>query len=405
MQLKEVVFEQSQNGHQEWEKSLLRSDKSIKRISSNDIAERLDMNDVLPKDIVFSIEQSVWYECVGGKYLIEIRNPYTLPVQLDKADLVLVSDMDDTLFKTTEWHEKEYEYICEYWRKIGIKGGVEEAKKIYEMSKIFVPGLAEKELRYTPRLNFILLNQFRQAQQKSSLDVEAAIEYLQKQRDYIQDRIMDFGESVMYDYKSDSELLTKVLAENHPSDYMHLPLIRDLFDSTNDAENSVMRIVMTRGKIEGPLGQVYKMHQSGMAMLPSVDMIIYTNDRKIEGLLYFANIFPQLKSKNIILYDDNPSETAPFYELIIKKGINPFKLEVVEVRHVKSKRRDKKVMVHNLENELVEKVPYASEGYAVRHGESFTIEKWGDIPETDDETQATIFDHYNIGDRVMGHVV
>ena len=404
MHLKEVVFESSQNGHLQWENNLLKLNNSILRIPNNKISERLDMSDVLPKDIVYSIEQYPWYECEGGKYLIEVLNPYTLPGQLDRADLVLVSDMDDTLFKTTEWHEKEYAFICEYWKKIGIDGGVEEAKKIYEMSKITVPKIAEKELRYTPRLNFILLNYFKHAQKKLLLDSDKSMDYVKQQRDFIQNEIMDYGDNTLGGYKLDDELLEKVLTENHPSDYMHLPLIRDLFDSTNDAENSVMRIIMTRGKIEGPLGQVYKVHQSGLAMLPSVDMIIYTSDRKIEGLLYLSELFPQLKSKNILLYDDNPSETAPFCELITRNGINPFKLEVVEVRHSKSKRRDKKVMVHNSDNELVEKEPYASTGYAVRHGESFSIEKWEDVDNLE-ETPSTIFDHYNIGDRVMGHVI
>ncbi|HWS48866.1 MAG TPA: hypothetical protein VN174_02360 [Candidatus Methanoperedens sp.] len=404
MTLKEAVFESSQNGHLQWENNLLQLHKSLRRIPSNEITRRLEMEAVQPKDIVFSMEQNVWYECSGGKYLIEVLNPYTLPEQLKKADMVLVSDMDDTLFRTTEWHEKEYECICEYWRQVGIGGGIEEAKKIYEMSKIIVPDLAEKESRYTPRLNFTLLKLFKEAQLKHSMGVVESMEQVKEQRDLIQGEIMVCGEVVLSKYEVDDELLGKVLNENHPSDYMYLPLIRDLFDSTNDAKNSILRVVMTRGKIEGPLGQVYKVHQSGVAMLSSVDMVIYTNDRKIEGLLYLANLFPELKSKDILLYDDNPSETAPFCELITRKGVNPFRMEVIEVRHSKSKRRDKKVMIHDLSGELVVREPYASAGYELRHGSNTPIESWEDVQDME-ESQATIFDHYNIGDRVMGHVV
>lgn len=404
MQLKERVFESSQNGHLQWENNLLQSHKSLRRIPGSEITKRLEMETVQPKDIVFSMEQSLWYECGSGKYLIEVRNPYTLPEQLKKADMVLVSDMDDTLFRTTEWHEKEYDCICDYWRQIGIEGGVEEAKIIYEMSKIIVPDLAEKESRYTPRLNFILLKLFKEAQLKYSMGVDESMEQIKEQRDLIQGEIMVCGEGALEKYEMDEELLGKVLNENHPSDYMYLPLIRDLFDSTNDAENSILRVVMTRGKIEGPLGQVYKVHQSGIAMLPSVDMVIYTNDRKIEGLLYLVNIFPELKSKDILLYDDNPSETAPFCELITRKGVNPFRMEVIEVRHSTSKRRDKKVMVHDTNGELVVREPYASAGYELRHGESIPIESWDEVTKGE-ESQATIFDHYNIGDRVMGQVV
>ncbi len=402
--LNESIFQDSENGHQKWEQELLSSNKLIRKIPNQEIVERLGVTSMLPRDIVSSIEQNTWYEYDGGKYIIEVPNPYFLPRKIDKAEMVLISDLDDTLFKTTEWHEKEYEYICKYWQEVGIEGGVDEAKAIYELSKIYVPHLAEAEKRYTPYLNFILLDQFRRRQLEQKMSSSQALEYLKFVQAKIQENIMTYGEGIISDYVSDTELLAKLIGENHPSDFMHLPLIRDLFDGDNDQENSVLRVVMTRGKIEGPLGQVYKVHQSGMAMLSSVDIVVYTNDRKIDALLYLMNIFPQLKSKNMLLYDDNPSETAPFCELIETRGANPFRMEIIQVRHNNSKRRDKEVKIRNCTGETRVKKPYASVGYALQSGESLPIEKWEDV-DNPAETPATIFDHYDIDNRVMGHVV
>jgi len=131
-------------------------------------------------------------------------------------------------------------------------------------------------------------------------------------------------------------------------------------------------------------------------------MIIYTNDVKINALAGVTNIFKELQSKQILLFDDNPSEIVPFCEQIEKQGMNPLKMEIVHVRHANAKRRDKKVMIHDENGEQCVE-PEASFGYAYSpEGEMIPIDSFADIPL---EYSGTIFDHFSLHGNGMSQVV
>ncbi len=80
--------------------------------------------------------------------------------QTKKSELVLLFDLDDTLLNTTTWHSKEQDIIRTYLAEQHVEADTHIVKELYELSKIFVPQIAEVQTRYTPVLNMILIDQY-----------------------------------------------------------------------------------------------------------------------------------------------------------------------------------------------------------------------------------------------------
>lgn len=384
---------------------------NIREIQPIELRERLGLQSPDLEEVYRSALKNQWFDCDEGNFLIEIPNNERLqkkigsPTDTSKSELVLLFDLDDTLLNTTAWHAKEQEIIRTYLSEQHIEANEQTVKELYELSKIFVPGAAEVQTRYTPILNMILIDQFIRRQKNDGFSSEEALQLCQAEHGRIQDRINTIGEGALRDYHFDPTLLSRILKENPLPEYMNASLNQDVFTVGPDGDD-LIRMIITRGKIEGPLGQIYKVHSGDFTELESLDMIIYTNDVKINALARVTNIFKELQSKQIILFDDNPSEIVPFCEQIEEQGMNPLKMEIVHVRHSDAKRRDKKVMIHDASGERCVK-PETSFGYAYFTDEEnnqimIPIDSFADVPPG---YTGTIFDHFSLNNNGMSQVV
>jgi hypothetical protein len=330
--------------------------------------------------------------------------------RVNPTSQIYLMDVDDTLLRTTAWHEREFEIIGEYLAQGGVGGGAKAASKLYELSKFFVPGVSEVQARYTPVVNLILIDRFIVRYQESGGDVDKALAETALDRECLQRDVIRMGEGVLDNWAYDRDLLAKLIDENPTSDFANRLLMKDLFNGENEDDlqddptevpDSTVRIVITRGKIEGPLGQVYKVHQSGLMTLPNVDMVIYTNDVKVRALVGAMRLFPNLTKHNegMILYDDNPGEIVPFYEELAR-GPYPLKMEVVQVRNSDSKRRDKLVMVPTKAGAPRVRRPCVSVGYAYSADvkETFPIRSFKNRRALKGSA-ATILDHHSLSSQ------
>ncbi len=381
----------------------------MRPIPPTDLRRRLGLQGSDLEEVYRSSLKNQWFDCDNGNFLLEIpsnerlRNKLGNPSDTNKSELVWLFDLDDTLLNTTAWHDKEQKIIRSYLNKQHVVSSEAGINAIYEISKVLIPNVAEVQARYTPLLNMILIDQYIRRQKHDGLSASDALVCCRVERNYIQDLINVIGEGVLQDYKYDQSLLAKILHENSTNRYINAPLIKDLFTVGKDSNDNVLRIIITRGKIEGPLGQIYKVHNGDFTKLESLDMVIYTNDVKINALARVTNIFKELRSKQIILYDDNPSEIVPFLEQIEAQGMNSFKMEIVHVRHSDAKRRDKKVVISSHDSEQVVD-PENSLGYAyTRSGKkAIPIESFKEIPPNH---SGTIFDFFSLNDKGMSQVV
>lgn len=384
---------------------------NIREIQPTELRERLGLQSPDLEEVYRSALKNQWFDCDDGNFLIEIPNNERLqkklgsPTDTSKSELVLLFDLDDTLLNTTAWHAKEQEIIRAYLGEQHIEANEQTVKELYELSKIFVPGVAEVQTRYTPILNMILIDQFIRRQKNDGFSSEEALTLCQAEHGRIQDRINTIGEGALRDYHFDSTLLSRILKENPIPQFMNESLNQDVFTEGPDGDD-LLRTIITRGKIEGPLGQIYKVHSGDFTKFESLDMVIYTNDVKINALARVTNIFKELQSKQMILYDDNPSEIVPFLEQFEAQGMNPLKMEIVHVRLSDAKRRDKRVVIHDARGERCVD-PEASFGYAYftdeKDNESIIpIESFVDIPP---KYKGTIFDHFSINSKGMSQVV
>lgn len=384
-------------------------------IPRSEIKRYLQLETCNDEGVVRSIERSNWLTCQDGRHVIEVRNSIgDLARKMREGEVLYMSDLDDTLIDTTGWHQKEFDLIQKLLGEKGVEASIADIERMYELSKIKVPGKADIQTRYTPQLNLILLEQYRRRRLDQKMSSTETMVWIEQQQQRIQEVVSTAGEEALNDYILNTEFQREMVSQNPTSDFVHLPLIRDLFDwgdgMTND---SVIRVIITRGKIESPLGQVYKVHQSGIMELPSVDIVVYTNDIKVEALLHLQANFPGIMKRWILLYDDNPNEIVPFYEQIEETGISPFPIELVQVRHSSSKRRDKPVIVPNKKEGGTRQVPPdVSLGYALLSTEisitSFEQEVQPESSGNDhitSEKTATIFDHHVSDERGMGTVL
>jgi len=377
----------------------------VQEISTKILRSRLELHGPEMNDVYESAKKNRWFDC--GHFMLEITNPETLknklgvPGTTSASDLVLLSDLDDTLFDTTLWHAHEQEIICSYLNENGVEADEHIVQQLYESSKIFIPRVAEVQERYTPLLNMILIDQFIRRQHVEGLSPSEALEQCKLEHASIQNRINRIGEGALNDYAYNSKLFSLLMTTNHPDKYLNRNLIDDLFDSESHGDDNILRFIITRGKIEGPLGQVYKVHSGDFTTKPTLDMVIYTNDVKISALTQLTTMFPELRSKQMFLYDDNPSEIVPFCEQMTRYGVNPLKLEIIQVRHSQAKRRDKPVIIHTDSKDTTIE-PLVRSGYFIQNEEEIPMEKFDEMPPG---TIGTIFDHFPLHERGLSQVV
>lgn len=306
--------------HLNSEQEIFSNVRSVEPIPNQEILNRLNLSHPqIPLKIIESVQESQWFNFEGGRIIIEARNP-----NVNTEGTVFVTDADDTLFDTTTWHKKETELLHQM-----ASIPMSTSQEIYELSKILVPGKTTQEKRYTPMLNMALLTTFLtyleegKTEEESFNQIKLELSLITEQADI---------EEIINSYQINSDIFN-IFTTNDIRDYVHHDYVKKFFDESQ--ENDV-KIIASRGTIEGPLGQIWKMHQSGV-IRQKVNFIFYTNDLKTELLDLIPEILPV--NKNFIIYDDNPTELQAFCELVERQNLHQCKL--IQVRHPKSKRRDK----------------------------------------------------------------
>lgn len=306
---------------------------SIEEIPQLVLARELDLfHRAFSEYDLRSIAKSEWYAIDGGRYIIEIRNPNLKDKLWGGAYII---DFDDCIFKSTQWHKKEYEGIAtstELLRR-GIHITELEAQEMYQLSKIKIAGKAEHEPRYTPLLNMLFLTQFAKQLEAGTEKNQAWQEVLQI-KDQVVDIVARTNEQFLNVYPLDQHIVD-IFANNPAVMFVYNDLVDLIF--SNPIISHDLKVIATRGKIEGPLGQVYKLHTSGI-MDRGVDLVLYTNDLKAEAIILLSRLFPQLQQMHIRAIDDNPDEILPYRELARSRGIANLKL--IHIRHPDAKRRD-----------------------------------------------------------------
>src|SRR3989344_5781838 len=197
----------------------------VTSISQDEIRRELELKGA-HKQLLNSVKESQWAKIHGGRMLLEVRTLSFL--QQPTYGSVNVFDLDDCLLSATSWHAREYQLLEEndVLREEGIHITAQRAKEIYELSKILIPEVAEKEPRYTPRLNLILLSRYanalREAQIKEKPEEEAWAELL-KWRELINGQTAEHGESALRAFAINSTIQS-ILENNPPSDFELLSL-------------------------------------------------------------------------------------------------------------------------------------------------------------------------------------
>lgn len=230
-----------------------------------------------------------------------------------------------------KWHKSE-------WKKIkseltfgtdtngkGIRIDEEIADKIYEHSKIKDETRKVSEPRYTPRLNIILLSAYGRA-----LAAGKSPEIAWNDTQELLRRVTETKEAGLDQYPIDQKTQS-VMMSNLPADFAYKDYAQEMFTANG---SNCFRVIASRGTIEGPLGQIYKVHASGI-MDNDVDMAIYTNDLKYESINLLYQMIPGADRKPCLVLEDNPAELHEWYEKG-KRG----NFELALVRHLGVKRRD-----------------------------------------------------------------
>ena len=313
----------------------------VTSISHDEIRRELELKRA-HKQLLNSVKERGWEKIHGGRMILEVRTLSFL--QQPTYGSVNVFDLDDCLLSATSWHAREYQLLEEnnILREQGINITAQRAKEIYELSKIRIPQVAEKEPRYTPRLNLILLSIYadalREAQIKETPEEEAWAELL-KWRELISSQTEERGERALTAYAINSTIQS-IFENNHPADFVYSDFVQDVLSSSGKYD---IRIIATRGKIEGPLGQAYKLHSSGIMRLKSItggviDLVVYSNDVKAEALITIMKMLPGISGRQIRVFDDNPVEIMPYLE--VARNLGAPNIEVIQVSHPDAKRKD-----------------------------------------------------------------
>lgn len=290
----------------------------------------------IPAPVLDSVLASEWLSIDKGRMYLEVRNREFL---MKSGNPVMIVDFDDCMMSTTRWHAQEYELVsqCSSLCARQVEISPQQARSVYEMSKILIPGKVEYEPRYTPRLNLILLTHVAN-QLSMGIAPEVVWQHITQVRDAIVERVARLGEAELGFMRIDEEIL-RLFQDNSPAQYLHARFIAALHQ--NDATEA--HFIVTRGKPEGLLGQAYKLHASGALALP-FDGVLYTNDIKAEALVQLSRMVPWMSRSSIMIYDDNPNEVLPYLQFIRERNIN--NMTIVHVRHADSKRRDLVVEGH-----------------------------------------------------------
>lgn len=288
----------------------------------------------ISRPLLSSVRKSQWFSIDDGRIFIELRKPEIISRDFSKKlKSIKGVDFDDCMASATKWHRKEQELMEEFFgipREIG--------KGIYEMSKVMVPGKVVGEKRYTPKLNLSLLTTFVDMKEYGSSE-EKALDEVADWREAVNDLIQTKGEATV-DRLSVDPRIRDIFLKNNISKYLYRDFVGAVFDSDDQTS---LKFIATRGKIEGPLGQVYKVHTSGaMNKKRDVHMAIYTNDIKAETLIQIGRLLPdKIKNSVFYLFDDNTDEMVPYLKTAQEQGLD--KIWVVQVAHPDAKRKDHRI--------------------------------------------------------------
>lgn len=331
--------------------SVEQSNKSASRIFSQrlvaceaipkeEITDRLNLTragnpvEGISRPLLSSVRKSQWFSIDDGRIFIELRKPEIMTRDFSrKLKSIKGVDFDDCMASATRWHRREQELMEEFFgvpRELG--------KEIYEKSKVMVPGKVVGEKRYTPKLNLSLLSTFVEMREHGFSE-EAAMAEVSDWREAVNDLIQLRGESTVDRLVIDPRI-RDIYMKNNISRYLYRDFVGAVFSSE---DTNSLKFIATRGKIEGPLGQVYKVHTSG-AMNKDRDphMAIYTNDIKAETLLQIGRLLPdKIKNSTFYLFDDNTDEIVPYLETAQEQGLD--KIWVVQVAHPDAKRKDHRI--------------------------------------------------------------
>lgn len=335
---------------EEWRREGITTDSEvslIEPIPPESVIDRLELAGS-QRPQLNSIRGSLWGGINGGRIILEART-WTI-LQQARMGAVYIIDFDDCLMSATSWHGREYQLIerSEVLQRRGVNMSAARAQEVYELSKIYVPSVVVKEARYTPRLNLVLLSLYAEALragvQQEQPEIDAWEEILEW-RKTITTQVQNLGERALKAYAVDLAI-QKIFLQNSPADFLHQGFVQDVLAHTTPAD---IRIVATRGKIEGSLGQVYKVHASGLMRQRSwrgqgVDLVVYSNDVKAEALILMMEVLPGIRDRLIRIYDDNPREVEPYLEAILRLGAK--NIEVVQVSHLDAKRKDAEIGIH-----------------------------------------------------------
>lgn len=316
----------------------------IELIPPESVIERLELAG-LQRPLLNSIKGSLWGSISGGRILLEARS-WTV-IQQPRVGTIYFIDFDDCLMSATGWHRREYELVeqAEVLHSRGININAGRAKEIYELSKIRIPEVAEKEARYTPRLNLVLLSIYSgvlQAGRPQEQPEVHAWDELLSWRETINAQVQSLGERALQVYAVDPAI-QRIFLQNSPADFLYRDFVQDILAWTSPAD---IRMIATRGKIEGSLGQIHKIHESGLMSQRSwrgqgVDLVLYSNDVKAEALMFMMRVLPGICERLIRIYDDNPKEVEPYLEAI--KTLGAKNIEVVQVSHSDAKRKNAQI--------------------------------------------------------------
>lgn len=313
----------------------------VSNILRDDIKKALELNGAR-RQLLDSVRESLWARINGGRMLLEARTLSFL--QQPTPGSVNIFDFDDCLMSATRWHAREYQLLeeNETLREQGVNISARTAKEIYELSKIRIPGVAEKEPRYTPRLNLILLSAYaealREARVKGTPEEEARDKLLQL-HEMLSSQTELHGERALNRFPVNSTIQA-IFEGNDPADFIYGDFVQDFMFLTGKSD---IRIIATRGKIEGPLGQIDKVHSSGIMRQRSVtggvvDLVVYSNDVKSEALITIMKLLPGISERQIRVYDDNPVEIVPYLD--VARSLGAPNIEVIQVSHPDAKRKD-----------------------------------------------------------------
>jgi hypothetical protein len=260
---------------------------------------------------------------------VEVRNPNVLTDP--KSGMIFVSDFDDTAVSTTEWHRRSFEAVTQHPELSGLNLDVEKIAELYNLSKMKEPGKAEKEARYTPRLHMLVMSDYIHLLESGEPEKVA----WDKTLDRI--RTLSLKPSAEFKTMQIDERVFQAMNQIPINAFTHDDYIKEVF-SPQGQDN--LRIIATRGTMEGPLGQVFKVHDSGV-LDNGADMVVYSNDLKSEVLDLLPQFIPWTKGKPMRIFDDNAAEIKEWYNDTVKRKFT--NVELALVRHPSSKRRNAQV--------------------------------------------------------------